>query len=165
MGVGCAQLLGVDRGELSTPDSPSENKAPALCRAIVLAALQQGEGMLRKVVSAAVILVLCVGVTLADEIRVFITKVDNGKVTFQENKGKGERGESKTLPVDAKVKVVKGKFDKDTKKTVSTGEDIEGGLKNKMFTDIGEKGVAATIITKDNKITEILVTKGKGKQQ
>ena len=120
--------------------------------------------MLRKVVSAAVILVLCVGVTLADEIRVFITKVEGNKVTFQENKGKGERGESKTLPVDAKVKVVKGKFDKDTKKTVSTGEDIEGGLKNKMFTDIGEKGVAATIITKDNKISEILVTKV-GKKQ
>jgi hypothetical protein len=122
--------------------------------------------MLRKVVSAAVILVLCVGVTLAEEIRVFITKVDGDKVTFQENKGKGERGDSKTLPVDAKVKVVKGKFDKDTKKTVSTDEAIPDGLKNKMFTNISEKGVGATIITDkgNKKITEILVTAGRGKK-
>jgi len=118
--------------------------------------------MLRKVVSAAVILVLCVGVALADEIRVFITKVDGDKVTFAENKGKGEKGDSKTLPVDAKVKVVKGKYDKDTMKTTALDEAIEGGLKHKMFTEINEKGVQATIITKDNKITDILVTGGRG---
>jgi hypothetical protein len=120
--------------------------------------------MLRKVVSAAVILVLCVGVTLADEIRAIITKVDGDKVTFAENKGKGERGDSKTLPVDAKVKIMKGKYDKDTKKTTATDEAITDGLKNKMFAEIGEKGVQATIITdKDNKkITEILVTGGRG---
>jgi hypothetical protein len=132
----------------------------------VLAVLQ-GEGMLRKVVSAAVVLVLCVGFTLADEIRAIITKVDGDKVTFAEFKGKGEKGESKTLPVDAKVKVVKGKFDKETKK-MEAGDPIEGGLKNKMFTEIGEKGVFATIITdKDNKkITEIRAFQfgGKGKK-
>ena len=94
--------------------------------------------MLRKVVSAAVIMVLCVGVTLAEEIRAIITKVDGDKVTFAENKGKGEKGESKTLPVDAKVKVVKGKYDKDTMKTTALDEAIEGGLKHKMFTEIGE---------------------------
>jgi hypothetical protein len=121
--------------------------------------------MLRKVVSAAVILVLCVGVTLADEIRVFITKVDGDKVTFAENKGKGEKGESKTMTVDAKVKVSKGKYDKDTKKAEAT-EAISDGLKDKMFSSIdSEKGIQASIITdKDNKkITEIIITKGKGK--
>jgi hypothetical protein len=35
--------------------------------------------MLRKVVSAAVVMVVCVGVTLADEIRGLITKVEGDK--------------------------------------------------------------------------------------
>src|SRR5438128_440185 len=121
--------------------------------------------MLRRIVSAAVILVLCVGITLADEIRAVITKVDGDKVTFAEvkggggkGKGKGEKGESKTLPVTTTVKVVKGKYDKDTKK-LEAGDLIEEGLKNKMFSDISEKGVQATITTDaDNKnITEIRV--------
>jgi hypothetical protein len=119
--------------------------------------------MLRKVVGAAFVLVVFVGFTLADEIRAFITKVDGDKVTFAENKGKGEKGDSKTLPVADKVKVVKGKFDKETKK-LEAGDPIEDGLKNKMFSDIGEKGLGATIITdKDNKtITEIRVGGGRG---
>jgi hypothetical protein len=122
--------------------------------------------MLRKVVGAVFVLVLFVGITLADEIRAIITKVEGDKVTFAENKGKGEKGESKTLPVADKVKVVKGKFDKDTKK-LEAGDPIEDGLKNKMFTEIGEKGLGATIITdKDNKtITEIRVGGRGGKKK
>jgi hypothetical protein len=130
--------------------------------------------MLRKVVSAFVVLALCVGFTLADEIRVFITKVDGDKITFQENltkgggkgKGKGnvEKGPEKTLSVTSSVKVVKGKFDKETKK-LEAGDAIENGLKNDMFTKIdAEKGVQATLITdSDNKnITEIRVGGGRG---
>jgi hypothetical protein len=122
--------------------------------------------MLRKVVSAAVVMVLCVGVTLAEEIRGLITKVEGDKVTFTEMKGFGknaEKGETKTLPVAKDVKVVKGKFNPDTK-AIESGEAIEGGLKNKMFTEIGEKGVFATIVTdKDNKhITEIRAFGGRG---
>ena len=119
--------------------------------------------MLRKVVSAAVIVVLCVGIALADEITGRITKVEGDKVTFTEFKGK-EKGETRTLPVDAKVKVVKGKFDKDTKKITATDEAIPEGLKNKMFTEISDKGVFANIITdKDNKkITEIVIFGGRG---
>jgi len=55
--------------------------------------------MVRKLVCAMILLVFCVGVTLADEIRAIIIKVDGNKVTFAESKGKGERGEEKTLPV------------------------------------------------------------------
>jgi hypothetical protein len=121
--------------------------------------------MLRKCVSAAFILVVCVSFTLADEIRAVITKVDGNKVTFAEvkgggrGKGKVEKGEPKTLPVTASVKVVKSKFDPDTKKTVA-GDPIENGLKNEMFSKIdAEKGLQATIVTdSDNKnITEIRV--------
>ena len=125
--------------------------------------------MFRKVVSAAVIVALCVGITFAAEISGVITKVDGDKVTFAEVKGFGkdaEKGESKTLPVAKDVKVVQGKFNKDTK-AIEAGDPLEGGLKNKMFTEIGEKGVRATIVTdKDNKtITEIraFTFKGKGK--
>jgi hypothetical protein len=114
--------------------------------------------MLRKLVTAAAVLGLCVGISLADEIRGVITKVEGDKVTFTEFKGK-EKGESKTLPVAPNVKVVKGKFNKETK-TVEAGEAIEGGLKNEMFTKIGERGLFSTVVTdKDNKkITEIRVT-------
>jgi hypothetical protein len=118
--------------------------------------------MLRKVVSAVFVLVVCVGVTLADEIRVFITKVDGDKITFAENKGNGERGESKTLPVEAKVKVFKAKYNKVTKKTTALEEEVKGGLKNKLFAEIGAQGVPATLLTdQDNKkVIEILVTDG-----
>ena len=122
--------------------------------------------MLRKVVCAAFVLVLCVGFTLADEIGALITKVDGDKVTITEMKGFGkdaEKGKTMTLPVAKDAKVVKGKFNKETMK-MEAGEAIEGGLKDKMFTEIGEKGVRATVITdKDNKtITEIRAGGGRG---
>jgi hypothetical protein len=120
--------------------------------------------MLRRITGAVIVLVFCVGITLADEIRAIIIKVDGDKVTFAESKGKGEKGPEQTLTVSDKVKVVKAKFNKETKK-LEAGDDIENGLKNEMFTNIGEKGVGALIVTDDNKkITEIRV-KGKKKNQ
>jgi hypothetical protein len=129
--------------------------------------------MLRKVVCGAVILILCVGVALADEFTASITKVDGNKVTFNKVEGFGgfgggkgggrrgqrgeqKKGEEKTLPVADNIKVVKGQFNKETKK-MEAGEPIEGGLKNDLFTKIGERGVFATIVTdaKNEKITEI----------
>ena len=120
--------------------------------------------MLRRVVSAMVVLGFVVGVAMADEIRAIIIKVDGDKVTFAENKGKGERGDEKTLPVSDKVKVVKGKFNPETKK-LEAGDKIDNGLKNELFTKIGDKGLRALIVTdKDNKrITEIRVGGGKKK--
>jgi len=123
--------------------------------------------MLRKIVSVAVMLVLCVSVVMAGEYMGVITKVDGGKVTFTEMKGK-EKGDTKTFSIAKDVKVVTGKFDKETKKVVA-GDPLEGGLKNELFTKIGEKGVRAQIVTdKDDKaITSITVLKGgkKGKDK
>ena len=121
--------------------------------------------MLRKVVSAAVVLVLCVGVALAEEINAVILKVEGKNVTFAETKGKGQKGPEKTLPVSNTVKVVKGKRNPDTKKIEATDDAIEDGLKNKRFTDISEKGVRAGIVTNDDntQIIEIRVLKGKKK--
>jgi hypothetical protein len=76
----------------------------------------EGVKMVRKLVGAAVLLVVCVGLTMADEIRAIILKVDGDKVTFAENKGKGQRGEERTLPVADNIKVVQGKFNRETKR-------------------------------------------------
>jgi hypothetical protein len=125
--------------------------------------------MLRKIIGAAVVLVLFVGVAFADEIRAVITKVDGDKVTFAPIEGKGKnakKGDEKTLPVVKDVKVVRMKRNKETKK-FEVGEDVKEGLQNKMFSDISEKGVGATLVTdSDNKkITEIRVLGGgKGKK-
>lgn len=120
--------------------------------------------MVRRLVGAVIVLALTVGVTLAAEMRGMITKIDGDKVTFTEFKGK-EKGESKTLPVAADVKVLKATFSKDKK--AAPGEALEGGLKNKMFSKIGDKGMFATIVTDaDNKkITEIRVFEGFGKKK
>ena len=69
------------------------------------------------------------------------------------------------MPVSDKVKVVKGKFNAETKK-LEAGDAIENGLKNEMFTKIGDKGMRALIVTdKDNKtITEIRVGGRKKKE-
>ncbi|MHB1422512.1 MAG: hypothetical protein ACYC3I_04820 [Gemmataceae bacterium] len=119
--------------------------------------------MLRKVFAASVILVLTVGVALADELRGAILKVEGHKITFVQRK-KGEKGEEKTFTVSKNVKVVKGMFNKETKK-MEAGDPIAGGLKHKMFSEISEKGVPATIVTDNDKITEIRVFgRGKGKK-
>ncbi len=121
--------------------------------------------MIRKLVATLIVAVVCVGFSLADEIRAIITKVDGNNVTFAESKGKGEKGDSQTLKAADNVKVFKAKFNKDTKK-LEAGDPIEGGLKAEVFTKIGEKGLPATIVTDDAKkmITEIRVFAGKGKK-
>jgi hypothetical protein len=125
--------------------------------------------MLRRFVAAVAVLGLCLGVALADEFGAVITKVQDGKVTFTKfKKGEGkkfEKGPEMTLPTAATVKVVSGKFNPDTKK-LEAGEPLAGGLKNERLSNIGEKGVFATIVTDaDNKkITEIRIG-GKGKKK
>src|SRR5262245_27300742 len=119
------------------------------------------QALLRKVLCAAVCLGLCVGITLADEFGAIITKVEGNKVTFSKAKfdpdtKKFEKSDPMTLPTADNVKVVQGKFNKDTKKTEACAL-VEGGLKNKTFTEMPEKGLFATIVTDDGnkKITEI----------
>ena len=106
--------------------------------------------MLRQLITAGAVASLCLGIALAEELRGVITKVDGDKVTFAERKGKGEKGEEKTYTTAAKVKVVKGKYNKETKK-IEDLMPVEGGLKNELFTKIGDKGVQATIVTEDSK--------------
>ena len=62
------------------------------------------------------------------------------------------------------LKVVKGKYNKDTK-TVEAGDPIDGGLKADVFTKASDKGVQATIVTEGEKITEIRVGGRGGKKK
>ena|ERR1022692_3761627 len=121
--------------------------------------------MLRKFVCAAVIVVIGLSVAMADEFGAIITKVDGNKITFKKAK-KGEVGDEMTLPVTADAKIMKGKFNADTKK-LEPDVAIDNGLKNEMFSTIGDKGVAATITTDaDNKkITAITTGKKGGKKK
>lgn len=115
--------------------------------------------MLRKLLCAGFVAAVVVSLAVADEFGASIRKVDNGKVTFVKfKKGTGDKkfevdGEPQTLPVADNVKVQGSKFNKDEKKLETT--DLEGGLKNERFKNIGEKGVVARITTDDGKITEI----------
>jgi len=119
--------------------------------------------MWRKLLASSLVLVLCVGVTFAEQIRAAITKVDGNKVTFSKLEGKGKEakktGDEITLPVAKDVKVIrkgrKGQPD----------EPLEGGLSHKMFSR--GKDVRGVIITDaDNKtITEIRVFGGGKKKQ
>jgi hypothetical protein len=123
--------------------------------------------MLRKVVGALFVLAVCFGITMAGETIAVIKKVDGNKVTFAESKGKGETGPEQTLSVADNVKVLKGKFNKDTK-AVEAGDAIEGGLKNEMFGKINpEKGMKALVVTDDGskKITEIRIMGGGKKKK
>jgi hypothetical protein len=114
--------------------------------------------MLRKVACASVFLVVGFGLAMADEFRATITKVDGDKVTFKKGK-KGEEGEAMTLPVTAK-----GKYNLDAKKR-EPGEPLEGGLKNKIFAKIKDKGIRATITTDPDKKTITAILVGGGKNQ
>lgn len=118
--------------------------------------------MLRNVVCAAILFVFGVGLSMADEIRAVITKVDGKKVTFAEAKRKGEKGPERTLTVADSVKVLKGKFNQETKK-LEAGEALANGLQNEALSKIDEKGVRATVITEGDKIVEIRVGGGRKK--
>lgn len=123
--------------------------------------------MLRKIVCIGVILALSAGVAFADSFVAIITKVEGNKITFTPFEGKGKKGDEKTMKVAKDLKVVKGKFNKETKK-IESGDELEGGLKHKMFADIPEKGIFARITTDDDnkRIKEISVFGGKkGKKQ
>lgn len=118
---------------------------------------------MRRIIIAAPIVLIAFGVALGEDFRAVISKVDGDKVTFTKQK-KGEKGEEMTLPVAAGAKILKGKFDKETKK-LEGGDAIEGGLKNELFAK-GKVGARITTSDDGKTITQILVGgRGKGKKK
>ena len=78
-------------------------------------------------------------------------------------KGKAE-GDPVTLTAAKDCKVSKGKVNKDTKK-VEAGDAIGGGLKNEMFSKIGEKGISARITADGSTVSELIVIGSKKKKE
>jgi len=128
---------------------------------------------MRKFVCAAVATLMVFGVALAEDYTAVISKVEDGKVTFKKFKLNKEDMttelvDEQTLPTTAGVKVVKGKYDEDTKKMVAT-DAIEGGLKHGRFTRLDptrknkfgfDGGLTATITVEGGKITQVMVHSG-----
>jgi len=123
---------------------------------------------MRKFVCAAVVTAFAVSVAMSGEYAGRITKIDGDKVTFVKKGKKGDKGEEITLTLAKDAKIVKGKFDKETKKFVA-GDAIEGGKTalSDLVTKGGEKGAGAVIVTDDGdkNITEIRVMGGKKKKK
>jgi hypothetical protein len=127
--------------------------------------------MWQKLVCAVFALLVTIGLVTAGEFQATITKVDGNKITYQKylKAKKGEKaekdGDAVTITVAKDAKVLKGTFNKDTKK-VEAGDAIEDGLKGEVFTKVSEeKGARALITTDDDKkvVTQILVLPGKKK--
>ena len=123
--------------------------------------------MLRHAVCAAAVLAFAVGASArADEFVGSIRKIEDGKIVVgvKFDKETKKFAEMKTLTVAKDVKVVTGKYNKEEKK-FEVGKVLEGGLENKRFQNIGERGVRAFIITNaDNQVTEIRVLGGRKKK-
>jgi hypothetical protein len=121
--------------------------------------------LLRKFACVAVLLVLGVGLVMAEEFGVNIQKVDGNKITAIKGKKKDQPGTEVTLTATDDVKVFKGKFNQDTKK-LEKGDAIADGLKAEVFTKIDEKkGLNVRVTTNDDgKVTEIVVGGGKKKK-
>lgn len=126
---------------------------------------------MRKILCSLVVLSVCVGIAVAEEINGNITKIEGSKLTIQKTKFNQETkkaenvGEPLTLTVSKDVKVVKGKRNPDTKK-IEAGEAVSGGLKADALAKIGEKGVRAVVVTDDSKtVTEIRLIPAFGKKK
>ncbi len=120
--------------------------------------------MVRKMIGAVCVLALSLGFVLAEDFGGTITKVDGNKISITKKGAKGKKGDEVVLEAVSGVKVHKGKLNEEKK--AEAGEAIESGLKNEIFTKIGEKGVGARITTNDDgKVTTILIMQGKKKKE
>ncbi len=86
----------------------------------------------------------CVGIAQADEFTAVLVKAADGKVTF--TRGTGKKKKEYTLPADAKCSVVLAKYDAKAKK-INAGDEVEGGLKNPLFTRLDKETVEAWVRT------------------
>jgi hypothetical protein len=129
---------------------------------------------MRRIALAAIATLALVGVVLAEDMNVAITKIDatNNKIEYKKVTGKGKdakvEDEVHKADISKTVKVVKGKFDPDAKKLVD-GDAIEGGLKAEMLATIpADAPVRAMMTIADDgadkgKVTKITIFGGKKK--
>jgi hypothetical protein len=118
--------------------------------------------MIRNLFCVLVVMTVAVGFVAADEFIVQITKVDGNKITYERYRKGKKDNDPVTIEVAMDAKIADGKFDKEAKKLVA-GDPVEGGLKNKYFSNAPlDKGIGAQITTSDDnkKVTQILLLRG-----
>ena len=125
--------------------------------------------MVRKLFCAMIVMTVAIGFVAADPIQVRILKVEGDDVTFQKTKKaeKGKKAENDGDPVTksaAGAVVAKMKFNKEEKK-IEVGEKVESGLKNEIFTKIGDKGVNVALTTNDANVATEVIVRGGGKKK
>ncbi|MCI0463463.1 MAG: hypothetical protein L0Z62_41525 [Gemmataceae bacterium] len=118
---------------------------------------------MRRFVCAAIVVTFTFSVAVADEFFANVKKIEDGKVTFIKGAKKDVKGEEGTLPLAKDAKLVKGKYNKDTK-SVAVGDPLQKEAITKMLEKAGAKGYLVQIVTDaDNKkVTEIRFIGKKG---
>ena len=118
--------------------------------------------MLRRYVSAAVVLLLVGGFVLADTVRGLITSVSDTEVKITPLK-KGEKGEAKTFKVTKETKVFrrKGKG-KDAEMEDATLDDLKKALERASKGKA--KGVRGSVESDGDNATKITFGGGRGKR-
>jgi len=127
---------------------------------------------MRKFVCAAVVAVCAVGIAMAEDVQVIITKIaEDGTVTYKKaGKKGGGGGDEMTAKLAKDAKMFKGKatFNKDDKKlTVEKGDAVERAAVNEMITKAAEgkaKGQRAQISVEGGTISQIILLGGGGKK-
>lgn len=115
---------------------------------------------MRSLLAIGVFFTLSLGLVMSAEFGAVINKVDGDKITVTKRGKKGDKGEEVTLSA-ASAKVLKGKFNPETKK-LEAGDPLDGGLKN----DAVKAGAFAVFVTDaDNKVTEIRIGAGRKKKE
>jgi hypothetical protein len=110
--------------------------------------------MLRRYVSAGVVLLVVAGFVLADTVRGLITAASDKEVTINvREKGKKGKGEPKTFTVSKETKVLLRKG-KDTEPTDATIDDLKKAIE-KARAGGKRKGVGGAIETDGEKATKI----------
>ena len=108
---------------------------------------------MRKLIAVAVVFAIGLGIAMADEVRGVIKSVEGDKLVITKRAKKGEKGEEMTYVVPSTAKIVKGTFNKDTKK-VEAGDALDGGLKNEMV----KAGAFVTLTVDGDKVSEVIVS-------
>jgi len=122
---------------------------------------------MRRFVLAMTVMAITFTFAFSDTINVGIVKVDGDKITykkatFNKDTKKVEYGDAVVATVKSDAKITKGG------KKGAPGADVEGGLKNEVFTSAKDDApVGATLTTPDGdpKTVTAIAVKGKKKMQ
>lgn len=112
------------------------------------------EVIMRKILFGAVVVLVVCNKGSADQFTGSIQKIENGKVTVRKIT-QNQKGKVVVLKAADKITVNRLKLNF-ARRTLEESKPFSNGLKNKAFTRIGKKGLAAQIVTNDaNQVIKI----------